>query len=642
MYQNYKTVNQIRAATLWLPLLACMLTLAQIEPYLHNKPSKGVYHRYYEQSVRIASDIDAVFGVDYPKYLQVNRPKETKEVKAYRAKIYENVWTGFPERILQKLDKIQQSDDFLINYPTAQRLQQTLKDYCENEISTSRTLQDWFFQTFLRTFLLDPNAVMLVMPQAFENEKELAKPLPRLMHCNRVYGYREGKFAALLSEERTVIYDQDGKPCKGVSGNVWFFLDSESYTVARQTRLYPDEAGNWVVCYDILGLTQTDEGQPSFAPVLHYCKTMPVLKVGQLIEQTSEDGETLYKSVLSASVPFIKQAQARFNDLQIEFNHHVNSLEWLYDFFRCHNPECDNGQLKNGRNQPCPVCQGSGRRSLSSTETLIVSQMQGDFDKPGEYPPVPPGGVLQRSIEPAQKLIEYIDKLDSQAWQAIDMNGQSGVGLNQSGKAKELDREAENTKIRSVAMYLIRVAMQSCFEWISSQRYAQYYGTDYAAEIVPAITVPFNLNLLDASFVQQELKSAKENGMSAVLLGKLSQTYIEKSFGKTSQEMQVERAIQKHDRLYGYTVSEKAVIFGGGKHSPTMAISYEDYIISLNAFGFIGRAVEENATFFGQDYQAQRRVLVAYAQEVVKANPEPALYGQSNVGEQYGRGIDTI
>lgn len=616
-----------------------MLTLEQIEPYLRVKVPKEAYHRYYDKSVKIAVDIDAVFGANYPKYLSVNRPKETKEVKAYRKNIYDNLWVGFPERILQKIDKIQQSDDFVINYPVDPKTDKidTLKYYCENKIGVSKTLQDWFFQTFLRTYLYDPNAVLVVFPKLAGNEKEYANPLPILINCNRVIGYKEGKFGAFLSEERTVIYNERGEPIRGKTGNIWVFFDGESYTIARQTRLYPDNEGNWIASYDIMGIDNYEDGISVFNPPLHYCDGMPAFKVGQLIEETSEDGESLFKSILSAALPFIRQAQSRYCDLQIEFNHHVNSLEWLYDFFRCTNPDCDGGIINNGKNQTCDTCGGTGRRPLSSAETLIVSKVEGAMGEGGGYPPVPPGGVIPRSIEPATKLIEYIDKLNEQAWRAIDMSDKGTFGVSESGRAKELDKEIENTKIRSIGMYLIRVAMRQTFENIARQRYSLYFGKEYIDGMLPDITVPFNLNLLDSSYVQEELKAAKENGMSPVLLSKLSKIYIEKSFGKTSDEMKLENAIETHDRLYGYSINDKIMVFGGGKNSPTMAIKYEDYIISLNVYGFIRRAIEESPNFIELDYAAQREILNGYATEVISANPEPQLYN-SNPLNNFGNG----
>ena len=604
-----------------------MLTLAQIEPYLRPNIEGHYLHANRARSVKIRNDLREVFGEAYPKYLNKNRPKETTEVKKYRNEIYENIFIDFPDRVAQKIDKIQQSDDFIVAFPEPE-----LKQFCEKEFGVNSSLQSWVFNNAIRWYLMDPNAVVAIIDVlGVGNEKEYDKPLPIIFGCEQVAYFDNNRFAALLSEQKTDIVDLEGKVSVG-KGNVWYFFDTDTHTIARQTKLYATENG-WVASYDILGLVIGEDGSTDFVPLLHQCAEMPVMKIGQVVEQDFENGNKVYKSLLTNALPFIRNAQWLFNSLQIEFNFHINSREWLYDLFKCPNQYCNNGKLsaaygEHAMGSTCPTCGGTGRKSLSSAETVIVHTLKGEMGGKTEFPPVPPGGFIERSIEPAKVLIEHIETMSKKAWQAINMKSNDSVAINISGRARELEGEYENTQLRYVANFLVNNLIKKIVRWVSRQRYGKRIGIDACDKMLPEITVPFNFNLLDAKYIQEELNNAKDKGLSPVLIGKLTLSYMEKSFGKNSVEVKIERLAQVHDILYGLAIADKTLVFGGGKGSPMMGITLEDYIISVNVYGFLQRAFQNNVAFDVTGYEAQRIVLAGYAGEVIRSNPEPIKFEQ--------------
>ena len=95
-----------------------MLTITDIQEKLKLILEENqLKHSFYDDSVKIANEINETFGDDYPAFLNLERPKEAKKDKEYRKSVFKNPVKGHLSRILDKLIKVEQSEDFLVNYP---------------------------------------------------------------------------------------------------------------------------------------------------------------------------------------------------------------------------------------------------------------------------------------------------------------------------------------------------------------------------------------------------------------------------------------------------------------------------------------------------------------------------------------------
>jgi hypothetical protein len=619
-----------------------MLTFDQIKPYLEPTLRADLRHEFYAESVRIADEIAEVFGRAYPSYLDKNRPKEKAEQKKYRKDVYDNPFIDIPDRVAKRVGKIRQSEDFIIAYPDpvpGVPDDETLQGYCENRFGPGKSVEEWLFTTGRKWYLKDPNAVVMVLDKGMVTDPDqYRKPLPYVISSKNVVQFRRGSFAVLQGKNVDIV-DERGKVLKG-RGRVMYFFDKDSYTIARQTKL-TTLSGKAEALWAILGF---DEETGTLTPPTHNCEGIPCFKIGEtvsdLTEDAAEDEQQVYKSLLTNMLPHLRKAQQRISDSDIEFNFHVNSREWLYALFECTNRKCAGGHITEryqagdkiyAAGDKCPDCGGSGYRPLSSMDTLMVKPQKGNTGKEVTYPPVPPGGFIARSIEPVREMILAVKAHEEAAWATIDMQQEMKNPLNVSGKKKELDMEASNTTMRDVAGHFVNGIAMPVFSHVNRWRYFLRWGEKCDAQR-PVMTVPVNFNLLDSEYIQDKLAMAKEKSLSPVLVGRYTRELMERSFGRESVELKLENLAQLHDVMYGQSMQEKLLAYGGGRGSTMMAVTQRDYIISIRIYGFLLRAMQEDGSFAVKPYEAQRAVLEKYADEVIEDNPDAKLYDPRTMG----------
>lgn len=618
-----------------------MLTIAQILPFLQPETLMRTTHEFYNESVAIRNEISECFGVKYPKYLDKNRPLEKGEQKKYRREVYENLWLDFPMKVSDRFDKIRQSDDFSVDYPKVELSNgiELLQTYTETKFGSYTSFTNWLFTEGKRWYLNDPNAVAFIIDKdGVQNDKDFIKPLVYVVPCDNVYSFRLGKFAALLSTLKSDIADQSGNIHKN-KGEIWYFFDGESYTIATQRSVSTGVQGKVQSEFEILGLVSDEEGLTQFTPPLHYCEGLPCFKVGHLVQKRSEEGDELFVSVLTNGIPSIRQAQQRYSDLQIEFNFHVNSREWMYSFYECKRCSGSGKQTKseafNGiqyvAGDDCPHCSGSGIRPPTAMSTIYLKPAKTNIGEAASYPPSPPGGFIARSIEPAREIVLEIKRLEEKAWSAIDMAFVTETTHTQSGRAKELDREDMNTKLRAVASHFVHNLAEPMMKAIARQRYFVRFGLQ-ADTFVPSFQLPVNFNLLDTGYIQEKLIEAQDKQLSPLLVGRYTQQILTRTFGSHSAQLKLEKLAELHDVMYGYGLVQKLTAYGGGRGSTMMAVKYTDYIISVRIYGFLRRAIIENDDFETLDYLAQHNILEAYANEVIADNPTNNIYDAQTMG----------
>lgn len=618
-----------------------MLTLDKILPFLQPETLSRTTHEFYSESIVVRDEIRDCFGGKYPKYLDKNRPLEKAEQKKYRREIYENLWIDFPDKVSDRLDKIRQSDDFSVDYPKIEIANDVegLQSYAETKFGSYTSFTNWLFTEGKRWYLKDPNAVAFVIDKyGVAKDTEFLNPLVYIVPCENVYAFKKGKFAALLSTLKSDIISINGTISKGV-GEIWYFFDEDSYTIATQKRITAGSHGKVQAEFEILGISTNEDETLSFLPPLHYCDTLPCFKVGHLPQKRNEDGDEIFASLLTNALPHLRQAQQRYLDLQIEFNFHVNSREWMYSFYECKRCSGSGKQTKveqfNGltynAGDDCPHCSGSGIRPPTAMSTIYLKPAKTNIGEAASYPPSPPGGFIARSIEPAREIILEIKRLEEGAWASIDMLFATETTHTQSGRSKEFDREDMNTKLRAVSAHLVHNLATPIIHAICRQRYFVRFGVD-CDRFVPSFQIPVNFNLLDTGYIQEKLIEAQDKQLSPLLVGRYTQQILTRTFGTNSEQLRIEKLAEIHDVMYGYGLVQKITAYGGGRGSTMMAIRYTDYIISVRIYGFLRRAMIEREDFESLDYQNQHELLEAYANEVIKDNPTNNIYDAKTMG----------
>jgi len=634
-------------------------------------------HAFYGRSIQHVLDLKEVFSDSYPRYLDINRPNESAKNKAYRKRVYRNPFRSYANRVKNALDFIRQADDFEVKFPTLpENTRDRLEDYTGTGFSASGSVVNWFFEYAVRDYLNDPNSVLLTLPEEGTRlDTQYPEPRLQLFPSEYVWMHRKGKKAVLCSPRRTMLPQGDGTERE--EGLILFFCDHDSYTIARQVGLTRSPAtarGGARAEWDILGLRRYafDAARPElgimeigpgglspdtvagtvvtfeeFNPPMHYCPSMPAMKLGKLLAEKNAQGEEYFESLIADAVPHIKDGQQAKSDMQIELNFHISSKEWQRQPRRCTNPACTNGQIAQVKKNPgdpltmsdCPKCKGLGLDlSGSGLDILYVSDGETQGMQVGaggqRVPSGAPGGFIPRSIEPLQELSKELQRCTLEAFTTINMQFIRETPLEVSGASKRYDREEMYRSLNNEGAHLVGWILQRVFEFIDAQRYGP---AGRKGKQTPTILVPVRYNLENAELVRQELNDAKLNKYDSTIIEGLEKKMLEYSLGKTSEQYRrydlrtrMDPFRDMNDEIKFYTLGIQYMLYAPG---PEQILAIERMFLSINFDGLVSDCVLETPEFWQLDLNAQREVLMAKNRTLIGQLQEKGMgQGGANPG----------
>ena len=592
---------------------------------------KGVF---YDKSVKHSKDLKEVFGIEYPTFLEKNRPRETESHKKYRKEIFKNVTIPFLNDAKKMVTATINASDYDQRWPNVEiKLPDPnlyLKKYSEEGIPKIGNIADWFWNNYPKQFVLDPNSGFLVLP--FEqptSENETYKPEPRLINSEDVIILKRGTFGVIRLPEKHYI-EIGNKKIK--EGRTLIFVDKDSYTICKQTKKITqktNEQGKEITSFewDILGLGFDFNGSPDlepqmvFNPPLHYCNSMPLWRIGNEIIQVNGDGEELYESFVSPAIPFLQKALQRDSDLEIEVLHKVHAYEWFFAFKACNYKGCKNGVIqdydenKHPVVKECPNCQGTGMPK-SGLERIIISPENmksfGDDPKSGNTP-IPPGGFIPRDI---QGLIEFRNEFIrnwEMAYSVINADFKTRVPLATSGTSKSFDRQEYYRDLANIARNAIVNGLERLYNYTDSFLYHNL--ADVKGVQLPQFTIPkdsFNLDTLPELIAEYE--KLKLAGADAITLFGMEVKICIKKFGSSSTEKKrldlkyicdpyysVDEKKKREQLLYEL-YAWKNILKDDSEHTIKIA---NDIYFSLQYESIFQDIVKENENFYGLVFDKQ-------------------------------------
>jgi hypothetical protein len=553
-------------------------------------------HANYKQCVEMAGKLTVHADGLYPgSLIDERRPSESPETRAYRKKIYKPITEGVVSKVISSLGKIRRSPDWIIQYdkekvPPTITADNTLGAYCERWYPLFTSVTNWVFSELLRRYLLDANAVVAVVPKGLpEGATEYLQPVAMLFGSGQVLDYEADSYAVLLSSE-TVRYNSPGGRNVYNDGKVFYVLTTEFVARYEQQSRSQDFTVAWSYRHDF--------------------GTLPVFKVGGLLFENKHN-DIIFKSRIAGILPHLDEAVREYSDLQAEIVQHIHSEKYVYVYADC--PECKGigTLLKDNGQQSCPKCHGVG--SVRSVSPYGVHEIAPA--KVGESAiPSPPIGYIQKQTEIARLQDERVDKHLYKALSAINMEFLMETPLNQSGVAKEVDKDELNNLVSAIAEDLVAV-MDKVYFYINEYRYSVILPNRGAREaMLPVIPVPERFDLLNSTHIMAELTAAKTSGVSSVLLRAMEIDYAKKRFNANPEVSYFLQAVYDLDPLAGLDEDEKMSRLSNG------GITELSYVISSNINAFVQRAVKEHADFYTQDFEQQQAIILAYAQEVQTEN----------------------
>lgn len=521
------------------------------------------------------------------------RPSETDDIWAYRKEIFECITKECTSAVLRSLTKIKRSDDWDIRYPAEEMPSnitedETLKSYCElNFPMHYDSVTNWAFAILLKNLLIDPNAVCLVLPLNPEAEaNEYLKPFPIIFNSNQVFEYKHDEFAVLLSVEKT----DDG-------GNIFLVVTENEIQKWSQK----GNTGDYI---------QIDT-------YVHGLDELPCFRLPGVYKK-SFSTDVLFESHLAPIVPRLNEAVREYSDMQAEVVQHVFSEKWEMVSQKCE--ECFNpvlgvstGQIKNGKKLvTCQKCNGTGTMGSAPYKKIQIRPSKIDE----QQTPIPPAGYIQKQIDIVKVQDERIDAHIYKALAAINMQFLADTPLNQSGKAKEVDKDELNNFIYAIASDIIR-AMNRVYYLVSEYRYKTAIPSkENRKKFLPVIPIPTRYDLLSGSYVLEDLKNAKGDAkLNTISVQAMELEYINKQEGvhytKAAETLQL---IFDLDPFPEANDDEKLA------RKQVGGITDLDYVISCNITQFVKRALFEDASFCDKPRNEQIAKMEEYGNEKLLMN----------------------
>lgn len=554
-------------------------------------------HPNYKKTVDLAKELTVHYTGTMPDDLiSKRRPNEPEEVKKYRKDIYVPITKNPISKVITSLQKIRRSKDWNINYgnniPASVRTGETLEDYCERNYPGFTSLTNWAFSELIIQYLLDANSfVAVILKKVQENDTEYEKPVVEIFPSGNVIYYEEDTVLVVKSQD-VIPYTTPAGRFTYNDGNIYYVLTPDRIVKFEQT----GKNAQFAVSVDYT----------------HNIGEIPACKMGGVFKERVNN-DTIFESRISGMVPHLKEAAREYSDLQAEVVQHIHSEKYYYTTSDC--PHClGSGKISNDKT--CDKCNGTGMiASISPYGQYLIKQRE-----VGNGIPNPPIGYIQKDTSIAKLQDERVDKHIYKALQSINMEFLAESPLNQSGLAKEVDKDELNNFVNSIAEDIVKI-MDAMYLYICDYRYMISVPNEEARHaMLPVISVPERFDLLGSDYLISEIKFAKDANVNPIIIKNMEIEYLKKRYNSDPEIANELETIYEIDPLPGLSEDDKLSMLNNN------GISEEDYIVSCNLAQLVRRAKNEDDKFFEKSAREKKGVIYGYVPDILaKINVRPTV-----------------
>lgn len=577
-----------------------IFTQPEVEEYFKDRKK----HPFYKETVDLAHSMKVHADGEYPvELIEERRPNEPMEVKTYREKIWVPTTKPTFSKVFSSLQKIRRSSDWAIRFENLEDFskiaeEETLEEYTEKKFPYFTSITNWAFSLLLRKGLIDTNAAITVLPLEFDvEENEYLRPFPVALDSEHVIDYVQEDYMVLNNPLGSTYYS-DGTYQPGKSIYI-------------------------ITTVNVLKYDQVD-GRGNFNLVLnieHGLGLLPAFTLkGVLIAQ--KDNHFLHESRIAGMLPELDEAVREYSDLQAAKVLHIYPERWEYS-----NNECGVCKSSGRRLNPafhegcaatvlaeieCDACRGRGYIAAGPYSKILV-RPGNVLENGGAQVPTPPAGYVEKDVEIVKVMDDSVKDHKFQALAAINFQFLEDTPMNESGKAKEVDKDELNNTVHSIAEDIVSV-LDKVYKIIAYWRYKGLYSLKEIDKMLPTIPVPEKFDILSPQHTAEELTQAKNNKSNPVIINAMEIDYASKRFGNEPAVRDRLSLILELDPLPNITEDEKM------SRLTNKGISLQTYVISSNIHEFVQRAIDEVNGFVGRKLKEQKAQMLKYADEEIKKN----------------------
>lgn len=570
-------------------------------------------HPYYKKTIRIhdhlSFHIDGYHRKDDPRkenpffdeLIAKRRPNESPDILSYRKDIFLNKTTQPCFKVINSLKKIVKSQDWKIDYDKSEVpnvvKDESLMQYCEKDYPVFKSLENWLYTYGIKYIITDPNSLIYVEPYDWDiPDNEKWKPVAKFVDSEHVYDYKEGEYAVFQTDRTTE-----------------FVVDGQKY-VRPIKAIMTKEAIYDLIPYDL------KENHKIEVRWQHDMNKLFCFKSGGIYKHYSQ-GHPIYLSFINPMISGLDAVAREISDLDAEVVQHIFSTMWYIAGQDCKACNGTGKIIKNGagfmneagQQMACPKCEGNGRLLKSPYKDMVINPKLGDNIQ------TPPAGYINKPTEIVELQDRRIAKHIFDALSSLNMEFLAQTPLNESGVAKEVDRDELNNYVYGVAYHLVENVLKPVYELIADMRYGELVKeVALRYSMLPQIAVPEKYDLLSTNTLFENYKKSKESNLDMNIVNEIENDIINKLFCGEQETRAKLMLIKQLDPLRGLSMEDRISMKQLG------AITKEDLVTSNYITQFVTTLLREDEGFAEKDFKEQEAAVKKMADEKMKELDEAA------------------
>lgn len=571
------------------------------------KPSFGpLYDKSikYKQRVEAHSDPDCFPADLYKKRAPNQTDDEFEYVKNNHKAITYPVWDRFQTAISRIWNDANWSVSSWGEIDTKYKEEESSQVYFEQKYPVFGSLEYFYKSIVTELKSKDPNGIIVHKPyeipiktnadgevilsedgRVILDESQIIEPIAYIYGCECIIAFRDGEFALVITEEKSVVIDGKNKVREGL---VFEFYDKDNIWSVRQKGKKQDYE------FDVLLLWQHNLGY------------LPASKLKGKPSYIKED--LIYKSYFMPACEPLDIALLDNSYLLISKYRHAFPQKWEY-ITPCEHTMSGAGTCEKGiirisaeKSVTCPSCKGSGvQRSTSPFHTIQMPLPDTMVDSKQVANP-PFAGFITPDIETPEFLDKQIDKNIARGISILNLDkSNEAVKSGDTALGKQIDRE-------EMFSFLLNISHQvfDLFEFSLKTIQKMRYGVGATQ---PEVSYPKNFSIRTESDLTVEISEAKAEGLPDVVIRQLIFEYVNTRFSNSDRANKIIDLVFATDRLVTLSSLEISQKIGIGTVS-----KWED-ILHTSIYTWIDNKVKKEPEFFDMELEQQQEVFIKMAKD---------------------------
>lgn len=571
-------------------------------------------HEHYKACVEHADEMSwHVYGKKPVRLLNRTRPREDPAITQYRIDSYEPITQSVCKKALSIVHKIFDTGLYSIRFNDENKQAEILEEYTTEKYPRFNSVVNYLANFVLKKMIADPNGMLLVQP--FDYNIKAQNRVQPIVTC---YGSKD---IHLVDDKFILLFDSYQELDKD---KVW------KYTYVDFVGIYKLDirwkTGNYNLNQSAQQMGFPIDGKELVITVeSSYLHNSGELPTWYLSGEYSDENYGLFESFFQPALPFWNEAINDHSDVTGSYRMHMWPQKWeVAD--ECEYVEmgdaggrfpCQGGYVFNGDSgikHKCQACGGSGRKTATNPyESHLVARDK--FLSADGAPNIQvPFGYVTVPTEALAMLETKSDRNMEKGLAALAMDVMNEIGLNQSGKAKEMDRTELNDFLQKIADVMFDIHLKNIYYFFTKFMFGiESPNPDLLDKIEPEVSKPTQFDVYSSTELTEQFAKAKTAKLNPSYLATKQAEIQNKEFSTNPELRDTLNLMLKLDSLAEINSDEVALKLNTG------TITKETAIIHDNIRSFVTRAIEENPKFGELPSKEQNAVMMTYAKEVVKA-----------------------